>query len=147
MFPGWFRMLPLSPNSRPEDGSLPKPKRSRAGASHPRPNLRAPLLPSCPGLPPYDSPQPVPSSSFLDNPDALLDGLRCFTAFRPLPQEHHVFINPTKKRNSPLLGDTLILRPSASYPITLIPNRTSTPRITGKRLSNVTSIISIAANV
>ena len=31
-------------------------------------------------------PQPIPSSSFLDNPGALLEGLRCFTAFRPLPR-------------------------------------------------------------
>ncbi len=30
--------------------------------------------------------QPIPSSSFLDNPGTLLEGLRCFTAFRPLPQ-------------------------------------------------------------
>jgi hypothetical protein len=30
-------------------------------------------------------PQPFPSASFLDTPDALLEGLRRFTAFRPLP--------------------------------------------------------------
>src|SRR5713226_1106170 len=48
-------MLPLSLKSRAEEGSPRKQKRSRAGASHPRPNLRAPLLSSCPGLHPYDS--------------------------------------------------------------------------------------------
>jgi len=31
-------------------------------------------------------PQPTPSSSFLDKPGALLEGLRCFTAFPPLPR-------------------------------------------------------------
>lgn len=31
------------------------------------------------------TPQPFPSTSFLDTPNALLEGLRCFTAFRPLP--------------------------------------------------------------
>ena len=30
-------------------------------------------------------PQPVPSTFFLDNPGALLEGLRCFPASRPLP--------------------------------------------------------------
>jgi len=29
--------------------------------------------------------QPFRSPCFLDEPDALLEGLRCFTAFRPLP--------------------------------------------------------------
>ena len=31
------------------------------------------------------TPQPFPSASFLDAPGALREGLRCFTAFRPLP--------------------------------------------------------------
>jgi hypothetical protein len=31
------------------------------------------------------TPQPTPRTSFLDTPGALLEGLRCFTAFRPLP--------------------------------------------------------------
>ena len=31
------------------------------------------------------TPQPSRSISFLDQPGALLEGLRCFTAFRPLP--------------------------------------------------------------
>jgi hypothetical protein len=30
-------------------------------------------------------PQPVPSTFFLDNPGALLEGLRCFPASPPLP--------------------------------------------------------------
>src|SRR5260370_1960736 len=30
--------------------------------------------------------QPIPSTSFLDNPGALLEGLRCFTAFPSLPR-------------------------------------------------------------
>src|SRR5436305_11249296 len=58
-------MLPLSPKCR-EERSVRKPKRSRAGASHPRPNLRAPLLSSCLGLHPYNSHSPshrVPSST------------------------------------------------------------------------------------
>jgi len=29
------------------------------------------------------TPQPLPSSSVLDTPGALLEGLRCFAAFRP----------------------------------------------------------------
>ena len=33
------------------------------------------------------TPQPFPSVSFLDTPGALLEGLRCFTAFRPLPND------------------------------------------------------------
>ena len=38
--------------------------------------------------PSQHGPQPFPSTSFLDSPDALLKGLRCFTAFlRPLPAE------------------------------------------------------------
>ncbi|SRR5712691_1538488 len=51
-------MLPLSLKSRAEEGSTRKQKRSRAAASHPRPNLRAPHLSSCPGLHPYDSHSP-----------------------------------------------------------------------------------------
>jgi len=31
------------------------------------------------------TPQPFPSASFLDTPGALLEGLQCFPAFRPLP--------------------------------------------------------------
>jgi hypothetical protein len=31
------------------------------------------------------TPQPFPSVFVLDTPGALLKGLRCFTAFRPLP--------------------------------------------------------------
>jgi len=33
------------------------------------------------------TPQPFPSIFFLDAPGALLEGLRCFTAFRPLPRD------------------------------------------------------------
>ena len=33
------------------------------------------------------TPQPFPSIFFLDPPGALLEGLRCFTAFRPLPND------------------------------------------------------------
>ena len=36
----------------------------------------------CLSLPP--TPQPFRSTFFLDEPGALLEGLRCFTAFRPL---------------------------------------------------------------
>jgi len=36
------------------------------------------------------TPQPFPSISFLDTPGALLEGLRCFTAFRPLPSGNPV---------------------------------------------------------
>jgi hypothetical protein len=31
------------------------------------------------------TPQPFPSAPFLDTPGALLEGLRCFPAVRPLP--------------------------------------------------------------
>ena len=31
------------------------------------------------------TPQPFPPASFLKTPSALREGLRCFTAFRPLP--------------------------------------------------------------
>jgi hypothetical protein len=34
------------------------------------------------------TPQPIRSFLLLDKPDALLEGLRCFTAFRPLPSRH-----------------------------------------------------------
>src|SRR5258708_35978979 len=67
-------MLPLSPKSR-EERSVRKPKRSRAGASHPRPNLRAPHLSSCPALHPYESHSPshrVPSSTTLAHFCSLL---------------------------------------------------------------------------
>ena len=36
------------------------------------------------------APQPLPSVSFLDTTGALLEGLRCFTAFRPLPFRNSV---------------------------------------------------------
>ena len=40
------------------------------------------------------TPQPTSSASFLDTPGALLKGLRCLTAFRPLPDQT-VFLGQT----------------------------------------------------
>ena len=40
--------------------------------------------PSSPQL----TPQPIPSPPFLETPGALLEGLRCFTAYRPLPDQN-----------------------------------------------------------
>ncbi len=92
-------MLALSPKSR-EEGSPRKPKRSRAGASHPRPNLRAPLPSSHPGVYPYDSHSPsdrVPSST------TQAHFWRASGASRLSPRSHEpqVFIKPSKRCNSP----------------------------------------------
>jgi len=53
-------------------------------ASHPRPNLRAPLLRQLSDVPSNMGHSPSGRSLFLDSPSALLEGLRCFTAFGPL---------------------------------------------------------------
>jgi hypothetical protein len=45
-------------------------------------------------LSPQPTPQPTSSASFLDIPGALLKGLRCRTAFRPLPDQT-VFLGKT----------------------------------------------------
>ena len=37
------------------------------------------------------TPQPFSSAPFLDTPGALLEGLRRFTAFRPLPEQTFLF--------------------------------------------------------
>src|SRR6266436_1970101 len=92
-------MLPLSPKSR-EERSVWKPKRSRAGASHPRPNLRAPLPSSYPGLYPYDSHSPshrVPSST------TQAHSWRASGASRLSTRSHEpqVFIKPSEQSNSP----------------------------------------------
>jgi len=56
---------------------------------------RATLFPTHrPSSPP--APQPFPPASFLDTSGALLEGLRCFTAFRPLPFH---FLKETSKRS------------------------------------------------
>ena len=67
-------------------------------ASHPRPNLRAPHLFQHIGTWPQRTPQPFRSAFFLDTSDALLKGLRFFTAFRPLPPtELKVLERPSPK--------------------------------------------------
>jgi len=43
-----------------------------------------PPPPSSPQL----APQPIPSTPFLETSGALLEGLRCFTAYRPLPDQN-----------------------------------------------------------
>src|SRR5229473_6345187 len=93
-------MLALSPKSRAEEGSTRKQKRSRAGTSHPRPNLRAPHLSSCPGLHPYDSHNPshrAPSST------TQAHFWRASGASRLSARSHEpqVFIKPSKRCNSP----------------------------------------------
>lgn len=52
-------------------------------ASHPRPNLRAPLLLQLRAIPSNIGHSPSGRPLFLDTPGALLEGLRCFTAFGP----------------------------------------------------------------
>src|SRR6266436_1358236 len=92
-------MLPLSTNAR-DNRSLRKPKRSRAGASHPRPNLRAPLSSSYLGLYPYDSHSPshrVPSSTTQAHFWRASGASRLSARSR----EPHVFIEPSKRCNSP----------------------------------------------
>src|SRR5712692_8609362 len=62
-----------------EGASRWKQRSSRAGTSHSAqpPCATSVLLPWTSSL---RQPQPIPSCSFLDDPDALLEGLRCFTA-------------------------------------------------------------------
>ena len=64
---------------------LPKPVAGGRLASSPQPPRATPVFTLL--LCSRRTPQPLPWASFLDNPGALLEGLRCFTAFRPL--SHH----------------------------------------------------------
>jgi hypothetical protein len=57
--------------------------RLASSAQHPRATSFPTLAPL-----PQPMPQPISSTSFLDTPDALLEGLRCFTAYRPLPDQN-----------------------------------------------------------
>jgi len=55
--------------------------RLASSAQPPRATLNPAHRPSLP-----HAPQPFRSISFLDKPGALLEGLRCLPAFRPLPK-------------------------------------------------------------
>jgi hypothetical protein len=45
------------------------------------------------------APQPFPRAFFLDTPDALREGLRCFTAFRPLLLRTDISFSENNRRN------------------------------------------------
>ena len=62
---------------------MPK-QSSRAVAWQHRPNLRAPHLPFSLEVSSQHAPQPMRSIVPLETPGALLEGLRCLTASRPL---------------------------------------------------------------
>src|SRR5260370_22810443 len=75
-------------------------KESWAGASHPRPNLRAPLPSSYPGLYPYDSHSPSHRAPSSTTPAHFwrASGASRLSARSYEPQ---VFIKPSKRCNSP----------------------------------------------
>src|SRR5882762_10163072 len=81
-------MLARSPKYRADEGSTPEQKKVAGGhlASSAQPPRATSFFSPSPSS--LRRPQPFPSTSFLDNPDALLEGLRCFTASARSPRSH-----------------------------------------------------------
>ena len=68
--------------------TLLEPRSTEVAAGRLASSAQPPRAPSFfdPGAAYQPTPQPFSSPLFLDAPDALLEGLRCLTAFRPLPE-------------------------------------------------------------
>src|SRR5260370_9319147 len=121
-------MLPLSPKTR-EERSVRKPKRSRAGALHPWPNLRASLPSSYPGVYPYDGHSPshrLPSSTTL----AHFWRASGASPLSPPSHEPQAFIKPSERSNSPTPPQYLPLQQmfeTAFRSTPLFPTPTHTP--------------------
>jgi hypothetical protein len=128
-------MLPLSPKSCHE-GSLANPKRSRANASHPRPNLRAPLPSSHLVLYPYSSHSPshrLPSS-ITQTPYWRASAASRLSARSPRTTSFH---KPFQVAQLTLLADTIVsIAPNVRNRFSLQPffrTPNQTPSVSGQQ--------------